>query len=114
VFASNLTDASEGVGISVTTPDSDDECDSDTGSAYGADALAFSAEARVGLDPDDAGKTDEELDDACKTGTNLVIALSRGYESDPVGDLDVALTIVEEAEVRDTEGLPAGADIAEY
>jgi Ca-activated chloride channel family protein len=114
VIASKLTDASEGVGISVTTPDSDDECDSDTGSAYGTDARAFSAEARVGLDPDDAGKDDEELDDACKTGTNLVIELSRGYGSDPVGDLDVALTIVEEAAVKDTEGLPAGAEIAEY
>ena len=50
----------------------------------------------------------------CKTGTKLVIELSRGYESDPVGDLDVALTIVEEAAVQDSAGLPAGVEIADY
>ena len=113
VIASERTDSSEGLGISVTTPDSDDECDSGTGSAYGADALAFSAEASVGMDPEDAGINDEELGE-CKTGTKLVIELSRGYESDPVGDLDVALTIVEEAAVQDTNGLPAGVEIADY
>ena len=114
VIASKRTDESEGVGISVTPPDSDDECDSDTGSAFGTDALAFSAVARVGMDPDDEGMTDEELDDECKTGTKLVIELGRGSQPDSVDDLDVALTILEEAAVRDSAGLPAGVEIAEY
>ena len=58
--------------------DSDDECDSDTGSAYRHGCARLLRQARVGMDPDDEGKNRRGLDEICKTGTNLVIELSRG------------------------------------
>ncbi len=107
VLASVRTDDSDEVTVAVKAPDGTD-CGDNYTSAYGEEALAFSTSLRVGLNPDDEGKRDGDLD-SCLTGDILIIELGRG-SSDSADDLPATLTVVEEAPVEDTSGLPQAAE----
>lgn len=111
VLASTTSGESEGVSVSAETLSGDD-CGSDTASAFGTDALGFGAGLWVGGDPEEAVAEGDEPD-PCLVGETLVIEVGRGFSS-ASGDLDVALTIIEEAPVADTTELPASAELSAF
>ena len=107
VLASVRTDDNDEVTVAVKTPGGAD-CGDNYQSGYGEDLLAFSTSLRIGLDPDDEGLRDDELD-ACDSSDTLIIELGRGT-SDSTSDLPATLTVIEETPVEDTTGLPRGVD----
>ena len=90
--------SSSGIGLKVTTGDTD--CESSSGSSGYDDPAVFGTSVSVG---------DGDESDTCSTAADLTIAVDHGYDSDD-GEIPFALKVVEEAPVRDADQLPAPAE----